>query len=277
MGLRTHRDAVTELRNVSLPEPSNAHPRVSVIVPAYNESALIADVLDSLDAYLAGIRERYDCELIVVDDGSTDGTRSILESWSAKRPGRVRIVTHEQNAGLVAAIRTGCAAAAGTAIVIVDADLSYAPETIGALLDAQTASGALVAIASPYMRGGRTGNVPFERLAASRLANLLLSACVGGRIKTFTGMVRSYDAATLHSILLEPERGEFNSWIVSKLIGRGARYVEVPAALIWPANRTQEPSRLTWSKFMARVGLTLVTAANLVEMSTSVRKRALIK
>jgi hypothetical protein len=149
-----------------------------------------------------------------------------------------------------------------------DADLSYEPRTIGALLDARAAAGAAAAVASPYMRGGRTANVPFARLAASRLANLLLSACALGRLRTFTGMVRAYDAAALRPILAQRERGEFNAWIIAQLINRGARIVEVPAALVWPAARSESPSRLSWPQFRTRIKLTLVTAATMLALST---------
>lgn len=247
---------------------SNAHPRASVVVPAFNESALIAEGLDRLDAYLSSIRPKYDCELIVVDDGSTDGTPAILEAWASAHPGRLTVVAHARNAGLVAAIRTGCAAATQPTIVIMDADLSYGPQTIGALLEARAAVGAAAAVASPYMPGGRTANVPFMRLAASRVANLLLSACTFGRVKTFTGMVRAYDAATLHPILAEPERGEFNAWIIAQLLNRGERIVEIPAALIWPKTRSEAPSRLSVAQFRSRIQLTLVSAVTMLKLST---------
>jgi len=245
---------------LNLPRTSNARLRASVVVPAFNERELIEDVLDRLDRYMETVRQKYDCELIVVDDGSSDGTAAALESWSRAHPGRLRTLTHARNAGLVAAIRTGCAAATGDMIVVMDADLSYSPETIGVMLDAQALHGAAMAIASPYMRGGRTGNVPFSRLAASKLANLLLSACVRGRVKTFTGMVRSYDATALRAVLAEREEGEFNSWIVAQFLARGEAFVEVPAALVWPRSRRREPSRMSWRSFLDRVKLTLVTA-----------------
>jgi len=254
--------------------PANADPRVSVIVPAHNEAAALPEALARLDAYLACIRSAYDCELVVVDDGSTDDTPQILARWAAAHPDRLQVVTHAVNAGLTAAIRSGCAAARGRSLVVMDADLSYAPETIGTLLEAQARAGAAAAIASPYMRGGRTGNVPFVRLAASRVANAILSACVFGRVKTLTGMVRAYDAATLRRILAERERGEFNSWVVARLLASGARLVEVPAALVWPRSRTSEPSRLTWPKFLARVRLTLVTAGTLLRVSAFPRRPA---
>jgi glycosyltransferase involved in cell wall biosynthesis len=235
---------------------------------------VLPEALDRLDAYLSSLRPEYDCELVVVDDGSSDDTPAILNRWAAAHPGRLGVVTHPANAGLVAAIRSGCAAARGSVLVVMDADLSYAPETIGTLLEALQRNNALVAIASPYMRGGRTGNVPPLRLAASRIANAILSACVFGRVKTLTGMVRAYDAATLRSILAEPEQGEFNSWVLARLLASGARFVEVPAALVWPRSRTREPSRLTWPKFLSRVGLTLVTAATLLRLSGFQRRPA---
>ncbi len=224
----------------------------SVIVPAFNEGPSIAAVLDRLIVELDALRARYDVELIVVNDGSADETGDVLSAYAKTHPGAVDVRTHERNRGLEQAIVTGARAAATGVVVLLDADLSYAPEIVGRLVDTLFADGAAAVLASPYMAGGRFANVPATRLLASRGANLLLSLCVGGTIKTFTGMVRAYDKQALLPILGRTPEGEFNTWIVAELLAAGKRIVEIPAALIWPPERAEAAPRLTLAALRRR-------------------------
>jgi glycosyltransferase involved in cell wall biosynthesis len=226
----------------------------SVIVPAFNEGPSIAAVLERLITSLGALETEYAIELIVVNDGSSDNTGEVLAAFALQRPGAIRLCNHERNRGLEQAIITGCRAATSDSIVLLDADLSYAPEIVAPLVGCLHSTGAAAVIASPYMRGGRFANVPTTRLVASRIANFLLSLCVGGTIKTFTGMVRAYDARVLLPILSGTPQGEFNTWIVAELLARGQKIVEIPAALIWPPERAEAAPRLTFAALKRRSG-----------------------
>ncbi|GIW99030.1 MAG: hypothetical protein KatS3mg111_2363 [Pirellulaceae bacterium] len=117
---------------------------LSVIVPVFNEAPTIAVSLDRLVAALPA-----EAEVIVVDDGSTDGTRDIVRRWmsasgradSARRAAQVTLLEHRKNRGKTAALRTGLAAARGEWVVVHDADLEYDPRDIGRLLDVASAVG----------------------------------------------------------------------------------------------------------------------------------------
>ena len=231
----------------------------SIVLAAFNEGDTLRVVLERVVATLMADRS-FDWELIVVDDGSSDGTPRVLKEFSAARPGVLRIVTHPVNRGLVAAMKTGAEAALNATVVYLDADLSYEPEIAGRLMRAKTTTGADVAIASPYMRGGRVANVPLDRLVASRGANWILSRCAGGRLRTFTGMVRAYDTALLRELFSKTVIGEFNTWAIAACIESGRRIVEVPAALVWPRERFEAPSRISPRKLLERAKLVLVTA-----------------
>jgi glycosyltransferase involved in cell wall biosynthesis len=235
---------------------------LSVVLAAYNEGPTLRVALDRVVSVLATGASTW--ELIVVDDGSSDDTASVLKEYSASRPGFLRVLTHPQNRGLVAAMRTGAEAARMQTVVYLDADLSYAPEIVARLAEARLASGAQVAVASPYMRGGEVRNVPLDRLLASRGANWLLARCAGGRLHTFTGMVRAYDAAVLRELFLRPAIGEFNTWAIAACIESNRRIVEIPAALIWPRERYAAPSRISARKLLERAKLVLVTASFLI-------------
>jgi dolichol-phosphate mannosyltransferase len=234
---------------------------VSIVVPCFNEGEAIGAVLDRVRSYLETLQPHVSSEIVAVNDGSSDSTASALQAFSVKYAGGVRIVSHEVNLGLTQAMRTGAAHATKSVVVFLDADLSYAPETIGDLLAAKTHSGAAIAIASPYMSGGRVGNVPFVRLVASRGANVLLSLTLGRRIRTFTGMVRAYDVTTFNELALRAASsdGEFNAAMVAEALRAGYGIVEVPAGLIWPAERAAGAPRLSANKLFQRARLVVGT------------------
>ncbi len=104
-------------------------PKLSIVIPAYNEKNTIAEILKKIEAVNLGNIEK---EIIIVDDGSTDGTREILRGL--ERSGKYKIIYQEKNKGKGAAIRAGFKEAAGDFVIIQDADLEYDPEDYPAML-----------------------------------------------------------------------------------------------------------------------------------------------
>lgn len=120
------------------------HPVLSVIMPAYNEAATIDEIIEAVLAV------DMDLELIIVDDGSSDGTRDILsERWSEHE--QVQVVFHPQNRGKGAACRTGFEHARGDFIVIQDADMEYDPAELPMLVEPMQSGRADVVFGSRYM------------------------------------------------------------------------------------------------------------------------------
>lgn len=221
-------------------------PLVSVIIPAYNEEAGIAATLGAVTSYLAELEDRYRWEVVVIDDGSTDGTLEAARLVAPDDP-RVRVVPHPANFNLGQALRYGFSIAEGDYFVTLDADLSYDPDHIGRLVEVLDTSEAKVVIASPYMPGGRVTGVPGTRLAASRAANRLLSRAAKGDLTTVTGMVRGYDAVFLRRLDLKAMDVEINAEIIYKAQVMRARIAEIPAHLRWTrgtaAHRPFRPGR----------------------------------
>ena len=245
---------------------------ISIVLPTFNEATGIASVLVRLTGHIATLASHYEIDVVIVDDGSSDGTADVLRRYSDENPGLINVVRHERNAGLTAAMRTGAGAARHGTIVFLDADLSYRPEVIEPLVRALRSSGAKAALASPYMKGGRVANVPAVRHLASRGANWILTRCAGGRLHTFTGMVRAYDRATFLDLFEREQVGEFNTWAVATLLADGHEVVEIPADLVWPPERYAAASRLKVNDLIQRVYLVVETARVLSSAARSSRE-----
>jgi dolichol-phosphate mannosyltransferase len=223
--------ATSEPVRVEYTAPS-VKPSVSVIVPAFNESSIILETLRSLVSYMHTLDDHYGWEIVVVDDGSTDGTGYLAQQMST-RDAHIRVLRHRVNFMLGQALRTAFNSCTTDYLVVIDCDLSYSAEHIGRLLETIETTQARVVIASPYMAGGRTTAVPFLRNLASRTANQILSIAASGRIRTLTGMVRAYDRRFIASLNLKAMGTEVNTEIIYKAQLLRARIEEIPGHLDW--------------------------------------------
>ena len=135
----------------------------TVVVPAYNEADNLSDSLERIVEELRTSLADRTWEVLIVDDGSVDDTADIAtaEAERLRVPGvDIRVLRHVANRGLGGALQTGFAASSGAVVVVVDCDLSYAPDHIPTLVHAVEDGKAQIAVASPYMPGGRTVAVP---------------------------------------------------------------------------------------------------------------------
>lgn len=205
--------------------------RLSIIIPCCNEEDAVYLLPRRLFPALRQLGERYEVELILVDDGSIDQTWSRLEQIRQDgAPCRVSLVRHDRNRGLGAALRTGQAAATGQVVVTLDADGTYPFEIVESLV-AAVEQGADVATVSPYMRGGGVEGVSGVRLLFSRGASLLYRLVVDRRIATYTAMVRAYRADILAKSISDEDGFLHVAMTLVEARRRGARVVEVPAVL----------------------------------------------
>ncbi|MFC1735700.1 glycosyltransferase family 2 protein [Candidatus Hydrogenedentota bacterium] len=202
-------------------------PQLSVVVPMYNESESIASTVDEIRATLDERDLRY--ELILVDDGSTDGTPDVAGKISEEMTS-LRVCCHPINLGRGMALRTGFAEARAEIVVSIGADLSYDPPHILRLYDELAGNPSLdMAIASVYMPGGKVIGDPIFRYLISRVGNIILSIAVGGKIRTVTCMLRAYRRHVIESLDLESEGKELHLEIISKAIALGYHIKEIPA------------------------------------------------
>jgi glycosyltransferase involved in cell wall biosynthesis len=212
-------------------------PLLSVIVPAYNEENIIERNLSAICEYLKSLEEEYRWELIVVDDGSSDSTGEIAESFAAKRDG-VIVLHHRFNFKLGQALRFAFNKSRGDYVVVLDVDLSYSPDHIGRMLARMKETGAKIVIASPYTNGGKVSHVPWFRKLLSLWANRFLAMTAAkdsqsDKLTTITGMVRAYDGEFLRRMSLKSMDVEINPEIIYKAKILRARIMECPAHLDW--------------------------------------------
>jgi len=146
-----------------------AAPPTSIIVPTYNEAASIPELLLRLR------RVVRDCELIVVDDGSRDGTAEVAEGLGA------RVLHRGRKLGLASAILDGFEISSGSVLGVLDADLSHPPEMVPELIE--IAGGGRIAIASRYVRGGSSVDWPLRRRLMSRVGARVARGALDIRVR----------------------------------------------------------------------------------------------
>ena len=219
-----------------------AKPFVSLVVPAFNESAIVENNLGKICEYMESLEDEYRWELIIVNDGSTDGTGDLAESFATGRD-NVHVLHHMYNFRLGQALRFAFNNCRGDYVVTMDLDLSYSPDHIEKLLATIRETRAKIVIASPYMKGGKVSNVPWLRRIFSLWANRFLSLAAKGNLSTLTGMVRAYDGQFLSKLNLKAMDIDINPEIIYKAMMLRARIVEIPAHLNWSFEKASTKQR----------------------------------
>jgi len=219
-------------------------PLLSVIIPAYNERETIASTIARVRA------SPVDKEIIVVDDGSTDGTREILSSLAGPD---LTAVHQPRNQGKGAAIRAGLARVKGEIIIIQDADAEYDPAEYPRLIAPIAAGEAQVVYGSRFLikkegeerarlhwpEGMRLANWLINRLLAG-MANLLF----GGRITDEATCYKVFRADLLRSLSLQCQRFEFCPEVTAKVLRRRLPIVEVPIS--YRGRTSLEGKKINW-------------------------------
>jgi len=211
--------------------------KLSVIVPVYNERNTVVEVVRRMRA--VELPDGIEREIIVIDDGSRDGTRDVLRQLGDST---VRILVHEDNRGKGAAVRTGLALATGDYVLIQDADLEYDPDDWPRLI-------------SPVMRG-RARVVYGSRFTGER-RNMLLLHWIGNRTlslvtnilfnSTLSDMETCYklvDRNLLNDLGLRSDHFDIEPEITAKILKRGIRIYEVPISYM--GREFDEGKKITW-------------------------------
>jgi glycosyltransferase involved in cell wall biosynthesis len=194
--------------------------KLSVIIPVYNERTTVEEAVKAVLA----VKEAD--EILIIDDGSTDGTRELYPAIQALDES-IRIVLHEKNMGKGAAVRTGFANATGDIYLIQDADLEYDPRDYPALLRPIKERRAAVVYGSRF-RGGPTKTMFFWHMVGNKLLTLVTNIVYNTILSDMETCYKVFRADVVEGIPLRAKGFEFEPEITSKVLKRGYRIYEVP-------------------------------------------------
>lgn len=208
---------------------------LSVLIPVYNEQATILELLRRVEAAPLPVSK----QIVVVDDGSTDGTRQLLASLGA----RATVILHERNRGKAAALRTALAAATGDLILIQDADLEYDPSDYPALLGPLLDGRADVVYGSRFL-GGPHRVLFFWHYFGNLVFTLLANVLYDINLTDMGTCYKAFLADKLKAIPLSSERFGIEAELTAKICKRRLRIYEVPISY---SGRTYlEGKKITW-------------------------------
>jgi glycosyltransferase involved in cell wall biosynthesis len=193
--------------------------KVSIIIPVYNEINTIEEILRRVEA------ENIAAEILIVDDGSTDGTRDKLASMVEDE--HLRIFFHEHNQGKGAAVRTGIKNAKGDVILIQDADLEYDPRDYPALFKPIEEGIADVVYGSRFLGGPRRTTM-FWHMVANRLLTFITNLLYNTILSDMETGYKVFKREIVKDMKLRANRFDFEPEFTAKILKRKARVYEVP-------------------------------------------------
>jgi glycosyltransferase involved in cell wall biosynthesis len=216
-------------------EPRDHYAKLSVIVPTFNERNTIAEIVRRMRA----VELPLEREIIVVDDGSTDGTREVLKQLGDST---LRVVQHPTNRGKGAAIRTGLEHVTGDLVLIQDADLEYDPDDWPKLLAPVLKGRAVVVYGSRFT--GERRNMLFWHWVANRMLSLVANVLYNSTLSDMETGHKLFDRRVLDELSLRARRFDFEPEVTAKVLKTGIRIYEVPISY---AGRTlEEGKKITW-------------------------------
>ena len=200
-------------------------PKLTVIIPAYNERATIEEIIRRVKQAPIDADLRVEKEIIVVDDGSTDGTREILARIAEEDPD-ITVLMHDRNQGKGAAIRTALQHASGDYIVIQDADLEYDPREYSVLLRPLGEGKADVVYGSRFLGPHRA--FLFLHYLGNKFLNLVTNILYDTILTDMETCYKMFRADVIKNIPLKARGFEFEPEVTAKVLKRGYRVFEVP-------------------------------------------------
>lgn len=216
-------------------------PELSVIIPAYNEEALITRTLDCLRSYLSARPEAY--EIIIVDDGSQDQTVRLIQQWQRANGGEVRLLVNPHNLGKGFSIRRGVQESRGQMIIFTDADLPYALEAIDRFVRALR-SGQDLAVGSRVLPGSEVRGVPLLRYAAGQIFSWMVQIILFRGLPDTQCGFKSFRAEAAKEIFHRLTIGGFGFDVEMLYIARKRRYTIQPIPVHMIEHRQRSRVRL---------------------------------
>jgi glycosyltransferase involved in cell wall biosynthesis len=196
--------------------------KLSVLIPVYNEARTIDEILRLV------VSEGTEKEVVVVDDGSTDGTREKLAAWDGKQG--VRVILHANNLGKGRAVRTAMDAARGDILIIQDADLEYDPAEYSRLLGPIEAGRADVVFGSRFVGSSEHRVQNFWHQQGNRLLTLISNVFTGLNLSDMATCYKAFHRRVVPSLALVSRGFGVDAEITAKVARGGFRVFEVPVS-----------------------------------------------
>jgi glycosyltransferase involved in cell wall biosynthesis len=208
---------------------------LSVIIPCFNEKLTLRKIVDRVKH--VGLAS----EIVIVDDGSTDGTRDVLRELESDTI--IRVIYHEQNQGKGAAVRTGFAAATADVVIIQDADLEYDPRDYPALMRPINEGITKVVYGSRF-RGGPSKTMFFWNMIANRSLTLMTNILYNTILTDMETCYKVFRREIVQQIPLRSHGFDFEPEITAKVLKRGYRIYEVPIS--YNGREWEEGKKIKW-------------------------------
>jgi glycosyltransferase involved in cell wall biosynthesis len=215
--------------------PDREYRLLSVVVPVFNERETVGEIIRRMRR----VELPLDVEIVVVDDGSSDGSEKVLDALADST---VRVLHHPGNRGKGAAVRTGIEHARGDLVLVQDADLEYDPDDWPRLLAPVLKGKALVVYGSRFT--GERKNMLFWHWVGNRFLSFVTNVLYNTTISDMETCYKLFDRRVLDGIVIESQRFEFEPEITAKVLRRGHRIYEVPIS--YAGREYHEGKKITW-------------------------------
>jgi glycosyltransferase involved in cell wall biosynthesis len=220
-----------------LPAPPKLR-KLSVVVPVFNERNTLVEIVRRMRA--VELPDSIEREIVVIDDGSDDGTRDVLKQLGDST---VRVILHPHNRGKGAAVRTGFEHATGDYILVQDADLEYDPEDWPRLLAPVLSGKARVVYGSRFT--GERRNMLFLHWVGNRSLSLTTNVLYNTTLSDMETCYKLVDRALVEQLDLNADRFDIEPEITAKILKRGVRIYEVPIS--YTGREVDEGKKITWT------------------------------